>query len=166
MCKILYYYHYNPIVHKLLDFDHRCQSTGYANKQVSLNSMDSTNSPDVGQYRSKGASAHVGAQPPLKCERYMSPHWSLSPSDITVTLDWARLGVSKALQWALWQLVRCDLSMSSSSKFWCMSISYGQWYCYCPTCFTACVLCLRCGVHRLGNHSYCLFFIIVLSVAM
>ena len=53
-------------------------------------------------------------QPPLECERYESPHWSLSPSDVTVTLDSARLGVFKALQWALWQLVRCALSMLSS----------------------------------------------------
>ena len=40
----------------------------------------------------------------------------MSPYDITVTLDSARLGVSKALQWVLWQLVRCDLSMLSSSE--------------------------------------------------
>ena len=40
----------------------------------------------------------------------------MSTNDITVTLDSARLGVSKALQWVLWQLVRCDLYMLSSSK--------------------------------------------------
>ena len=56
-------------------------------------------------------SAHVGVQLTLLCKRCESPHCSWPPSDVTLTLDSARLGVSRALEWGLWQLACCNESM-------------------------------------------------------
>ena len=39
---------------------------------------------------------HVHIQLTLLWKQYESPHWSLSPSDVTLTLDSARLDVFRA----------------------------------------------------------------------
>ena len=69
---------------------------GYATSRSQLTAMTQLIARMLTRTTQEVRSAHVHIQLTLLCKQYESPHWSLSPSDVTLTLDSARLDVFRA----------------------------------------------------------------------